>query len=132
MFKLINTGDKQQMEKIKKNQIKEFIGDYKYITYGSGSDRYPYEIIGITPDNKQLIIRPMDSIRIDKNGMSECQKYEFKSNELYGLEYLRLYIPRNKDKKPALIRAKHKGTVEWYHKTYGLTHKPHMYYDYNY
>ena len=126
-----------KMEITKKNQMKEFVGDYTHITFGCGSDRYPYEIVGITTDNKQLIIRRMDSVRIDNNGMSESQDYERKSNPSYELEYLRLYIPRKKyrngdTRPPALVSSRLRGPVKWYHQTYGLCYTPSRYYDYSF
>ena len=44
------------------------------------SDRVPYEVIAIK-DARHITVRVLDAKRIDKNGMSECQEYEYKSNE---------------------------------------------------
>ena len=43
------------------------------------SDREAYEVIKII-DAKHVVVRRMDAERVDNNGMSECQKYAYKSN----------------------------------------------------
>ena len=43
------------------------------------SDREPWEIIEVK-DARHIIIRKLDTSRVDNNGMSECQEYEYKSN----------------------------------------------------
>lgn len=43
------------------------------------SDRHPYEVVEII-DKRHLMIRRMNSKRIDNNGQSECQEYEYSSN----------------------------------------------------
>ena len=40
------------------------------------SDRHPYEVVKVI-DDKHLLIRKCDAKRIDNNGMSECQEYEY-------------------------------------------------------
>lgn len=40
------------------------------------SDRHPYEVVKVI-DDKHLLIRRCDAKRIDNNGMSECQEYEY-------------------------------------------------------
>lgn len=52
------------------------------------SDREPWEIIEVK-DERHIVIRKLDTNRVDKNGMSECQDYEYISNELN--EVKRLY-----------------------------------------
>lgn len=44
------------------------------------SDRHAYEIIEVM-DDRHIKVRKLDTKRIDKNGMSECQDYEYISNE---------------------------------------------------
>ena len=44
------------------------------------SDRTPYEVIEVIND-KNVVIRQLDAKRIDNNGMSDCQEYEYTSNE---------------------------------------------------
>ena len=44
------------------------------------SDRHPYEIIEVK-DERHITIRRLDAKRIDNNGMSECQEYEYTSRE---------------------------------------------------
>ena len=44
------------------------------------SDREPWEIIEVI-DERHIVIRALDSKRIDNRGLSECQDYEYFSNE---------------------------------------------------
>ena len=48
-------------------------------TIYSWSDTHPYEVIEVI-NQEHLIIRQLDAKRIDKNGMSDCQEYEYSSN----------------------------------------------------
>lgn len=41
------------------------------------SDRHPGEVIAISPSGKHLQVRELSAKRTDKNGMSECQSYEY-------------------------------------------------------
>lgn len=41
------------------------------------SDRSPAEVIAISPSGKTLQVRELSAKRTDKNGMSECQSYEY-------------------------------------------------------
>lgn len=50
------------------------------VTEYSYSDRHPYEVIAVK-DQKHVTIRRLDYKRIDNNGMSEVQEYEYISNE---------------------------------------------------
>lgn len=43
------------------------------------SDRHPYEIIAIK-DERHVTARRLDAKRVDSNGFSECQDYEYTSN----------------------------------------------------
>ena len=43
------------------------------------SDRAPYEVIAVK-DDRHITVREMNYKRIDGNGMSECQEYEYTSN----------------------------------------------------
>lgn len=43
------------------------------------SDRHAYEVIEVK-DARHITIRQLDARRVDKNGMSECQEYEYTSN----------------------------------------------------
>jgi len=45
------------------------------------SDRNPYEVISIGNGGKSCILRRLSAKRVDNNGMSECQSYEYTSNE---------------------------------------------------
>lgn len=44
------------------------------------SDRSPYEIVEVK-DDRHVLIRALDYKRIDNNGFSECQEYEYYPNE---------------------------------------------------
>lgn len=44
------------------------------------SDRYPYEVVDVL-DDRHILVRRLDYKRIDNNGMSESQEYEYTSNE---------------------------------------------------
>lgn len=44
------------------------------------SDRHPWEIIAVK-DDRHITVRKLDAKRIDNNGFSECQEYEYTSNE---------------------------------------------------
>lgn len=46
------------------------------VTYGIGSDRYPYTIIKIVSSRK-IVIQADRAIRIDKNGLPGPQVYEY-------------------------------------------------------
>lgn len=43
------------------------------------SDRHPYEIIEVI-DSRHIVVRALDYKRVDDNGMSDCQDYEYYSN----------------------------------------------------
>lgn len=45
----------------------------------SWSDTHPFEVVEII-DKKHVVVRKMDYKRIDSNGMSDCQEYEYTSN----------------------------------------------------
>lgn len=57
------------------------------VTHFGYTDRHPYEIVRVI-DDRHLEIRALDHKRIDNNGMSECQKYEYFSNENNPIERL--------------------------------------------
>ena len=44
------------------------------------SDRHAYEVVEVK-DQKHIKIRQLDAKRIDNNGMSDCQSYEYTSNK---------------------------------------------------
>lgn len=68
------------------NRLEEGRQFVKEIKVGTGvteygySDRHPYEVTKVI-DQKHISIRAMDYKRIDKNGMSDAQSYEYISNE---------------------------------------------------
>lgn len=49
------------------------------VTHYGWSDRDPYEIIEVK-DARHITVRSLGWKRIDDNGMSECQEYEFYSD----------------------------------------------------
>lgn len=62
---------------------KQFVEEIKVgtgVTEYSWSDRHPYEVIEVI-DQKHIIIRALNYRRIDDNGMSDAQSYEYISNE---------------------------------------------------
>ena len=61
------------------------------------SDREPYEIIEVK-DEKHITIRRLDYKRIDHNGMSDCQEYEYFSNPENGVYHLVLRNGRWRDR----------------------------------
>lgn len=52
------------------------------------SDRHAYEVIKVF-DQNHIVIRRLTAKRIDKNGMSECQDYEYISCETNSCEELK-------------------------------------------
>ena len=68
------------------NRLEEGKIFVKEIKVGDGvteyhwSDRTPYEVIEVI-NQKHIIIRKMDYKRIDNNGMSDTQDYQYISNE---------------------------------------------------
>jgi hypothetical protein len=74
-------------------------------TYQVGSDRYAGTITEVSENLKEVWFQYDDAIRVDGNGMSESQKYEFKPNKfaskvLFTLrkngKYLRQGTPLNR------------------------------------
>jgi hypothetical protein len=62
---------------------KQFVDEIKVgtgVTEYHYSDRKPFEVIDVI-NQKHIIIRALDYIRIDNNGMSDAQTYEYISNE---------------------------------------------------
>ena len=49
------------------------------VTHCGWSDRDPYEIVEVV-DDRHIKVRALNYKRIDGNGMSECQEYEYFSN----------------------------------------------------
>ena len=50
------------------------------VTEMQWSDRTPWEVVEVI-DDRHIKVRRLDWKRIDNNGMSECQDYEYTSNE---------------------------------------------------
>lgn len=42
------------------------------------TDRHAYEVIEVSPDHKRVVVQQYLPKRIDKNGMSDSQEYEYK------------------------------------------------------
>ena len=49
------------------------------VTECQWSDRTPWEIIQVI-DDRHIIVRELDAKRVDRNGLSEMQEYEYSSN----------------------------------------------------
>jgi hypothetical protein len=62
--------------------------DRRYYT-----DVEPYEVVKVCTDGKMLV-REMDAIRVDGNGMSDCQSYVYISNPSNGLVEIRYHKGR--------------------------------------
>ena len=60
------------------NEIKVGTGMTEYMW----SDRHPYEVVEVI-NQEDVKVRALDHKRIDNNGMSECQEYEYISNTNY-------------------------------------------------
>lgn len=69
---LNNRFDEGQMF-VKKIEVGTGVTEYGY------SDRHPYEVVEVV-NQKHIFIRAMESKRIDNNGMSDCQEYEYIRN----------------------------------------------------
>ena len=41
------------------------------------TDRYAYEVESVAPDGKSCVVYELDAKRVDSNGMSEMQEYEY-------------------------------------------------------
>lgn len=54
------------------------------------TDRYPATIVEVLNDGKLIAVQEDKSVRVDKNGMSEDQDYEFTPNPAASLEYYKL------------------------------------------
>lgn len=54
------------------------------------TDRDPGEVVKISPSGKTIEVREMRAIRLDDNGMSECQEYRYESNPEGKLHTFRL------------------------------------------
>ena len=50
------------------------------VTQTLWSDRHAFEVIEVK-DDRHITVRQLTAKRVDKNGMSECQDYEFTSDE---------------------------------------------------
>ena len=49
------------------------------VTYSIGSDRYPYTVVEVAGP-KRIVVQADNYRRIDKNGISESQTYEYSPN----------------------------------------------------
>jgi len=49
-------------------------------TYGCGSDRYPYTVVEVRRDGRELLLQADNYKRTDSNGLSESQDYTFTPN----------------------------------------------------
>lgn len=76
--------------RLEENQM--YVDEIKVGTYATMyeySDRHAYEVVEVK-DQKHIKIRKLDAKRIDDNGMSDSQHYEYLSNENNPIEELEL------------------------------------------
>lgn len=59
-------------------------------TMYSGSDRYAFTVVAVSPSGKTVWVREDKETRVDGNGMSESQRYLFTPDENAELVQLRL------------------------------------------
>lgn len=71
------------------NGTKDNIQVGTHCTVYHWSDREAYEVVKVI-DQKHIFIRKLDAKRIDNNGMSDSQSYEYKSSEKYSPEEIEL------------------------------------------
>ena len=74
--------------KIKDEYFKEVLRENKTFELRK-NDREAYEVVKVI-DQKHIFIRKLDAKRIDNNGMSDSQSYEYKSSEKYSPEEIEL------------------------------------------
>ena len=76
--------------RLEENQM--YVEEIKVGTYATMyeySDRHAYEVVEVK-DQKHIKIRKLDAKRIDNNGMSDSQHYQYTSNENNPIEELEL------------------------------------------
>lgn len=92
--------------------------DPHYLTEWMYSDRHAYEFIGWETQNR-ILVRQLKAKRIDNNGMSESQEYEFTQDE----------------SRPILTLRRHKNGC-WYTAggctPFTFTARPYEYYDFSF
>ena len=66
-----------RLEENARSTVKPVVG--MGVTETMWSDRAPYEIIAVK-DDRHITVRAMNYKRVDNNGFSECQEYEYTSN----------------------------------------------------
>lgn len=74
LYGSLNNRLEEGQQFVKEIKVGDGVTEYGY------TDRYPYEVTDVI-DQKHIFIRSVDSKRVDNNGMSECQYYEYVSNE---------------------------------------------------
>lgn len=67
------------VNRLEENKIYSKIKVGEYATEYMWSDRHAYEITKVV-DDKHFFIRRLKAIRVDKNGMSESQKYRYEQD----------------------------------------------------
>lgn len=77
MTRFFGSLDNRFAEDINHNGCKVEIG--MGVTELCYSDRHAYEVVAIK-DDRHITIRRLKAKRIDHNGLSECQDYEYTSN----------------------------------------------------
>lgn len=74
LYGSLNNRFDEGQQFVKEIKVGDGVTEYGY------TDRYPYEVVEVI-DQNNIVIRRIDTRRIDNNGMSDCQEYEYISNE---------------------------------------------------
>ena len=56
--------------------VKEGMGG----TVSVGSDSYPVTVVTVFPGGRGVLVQDDNAVRVDKNGISESQEYEYSEN----------------------------------------------------
>ena len=73
LYGSLNNRFEEGQQYVSEIKVGDGVTEYGY------TDRYAYEVIEVINQNN-IVIRKVDANRIDNNGMSDCQNYEYKSN----------------------------------------------------
>tara|TARA_R100001244_G_scaffold125877_1_gene96118 strand:+ start:160 stop:690 length:531 start_codon:yes stop_codon:yes gene_type:complete len=82
------------------------------------SDRIPYQVTWVSDDKSECIIQPINAKRIDKNGMSESQDYDYSEIQDYKINL----VWRNKKGGCWCIKSKEVRFIPKFRKQYEDEH----------
>ena len=74
LYGSLNNRFEEGQQFVKEIKVGDGVTEYGY------TDRYAYEVVEVI-DQNNIVIRKVDTRRIDNNGMSDCQEYEYISNK---------------------------------------------------